>query len=151
MHDATLVWQFPDSKPGKYRRSIIEIWHEDQGSIQDCKNWNKFSDRSHWTVHFIPWKRLTRKLFQRCAGCGGPSTRKNPVNHGYWDDRNYPFYYSKPDTYHETCMRKNSRQRRQFQNACRIYGYNRGYRDGRYELSDGAGFHIPEDWKDELL
>ena len=151
MHDATLVWQFPDSKPGKYRRSIIEIWHEDQGSIQDCKNWNKLSDRSHWTVHFIPWKRLTRKLFQRCAGCGGPSTRKNPVNHGYWDDRNYPFYYSKPDTYHETCMRKNSRQRKQFQNACRIDGYNRGYRDGRYELADGAGFHIPEDWKDELL
>ena len=48
-------------------------------------------------------------------------------------------------------MRKNSRQRKQFQNAYRIDGYNVGYRDGRYELADGAGFHIPEDWKDELL
>ena len=159
MHDPqTLVGSFPSYKTRIWLeerlhikvKGIFDIWHHDPSGYdsETCGNsYNKLSHIGHWEFRFLPLRRLNHKLFQRCALCGGPSTKKNPVNHSFWDDLEYPFYYSKPEHFHETCMKKHSQQSRQLANTYRIEGYNRGYYDGRHELADGTGYHIPEDWK----
>jgi len=151
MHDPmTLLWEFPQDifKKGKYRRSIFEIWHHDPSDYDSttCK-WPCWNPK-HMEFTFTPWKRFWNKIFQRCAGCGGPSTKKNPVNHSTgWNDDKYPFWYSRPHIYHESCIRKYDARITSLLNNGRREGYERGYKDGHFELANGTGYKVPQEWR----
>lgn len=132
-------------------KDIIDIWHHDPSDYDSdtCgMNYNKLSHIKHWEFRFLPWIRLMKRIFQRCAYCGAPSSKKNPVNHslGGWDDTKYPLWYSRPKMYHQTCMERRNVNHKSIGNNCRREGYIRGYKDGRFELADGTGFMIPKDW-----
>lgn len=153
MHDPqTLVGEFPPYKLRKklHLPPIFDVWHHDPSGYdsETCgHDYNKLSHISHWEIRFLPYFRLMRKLFQRCALCGAPGIKKNPVNHGFWDDTNYPLYYSRPKIFHSSCMKKYTTQQKNLYNTYRVEGYNRGYTDGKFELADGTGYQVPDEWK----
>ena len=124
-------------------RPIFEVWHHDPSGYdsETCgRDFRKLSHWRHWRVRFIPARNLTRRLFQRCAWCGGWSTKRNPVDvsHQSSDRQDRArWWQSRPDVYHRECSGAASgRERRVFEYA-RRRGYQEGVADGyRKRLDD---------------
>jgi len=61
----------------------FEVWHRepndaDSGTICPRAEWKWHPH--HWRLNSIPLKMLRRRLLTRCAWCGGPSRKGDPVN-----------------------------------------------------------------------
>jgi len=108
-----------------YWPSIIDVWHMEPGgkdSLTVCKHrvydeHGKFVKYSKlWKLHVWHWKITPvfiygwrRRLFTRCAGCGGPSRKGKQVNHsnnGWGGGPKTPLYTSEHGLYHAECSAK---------------------------------------------
>lgn len=108
-------WYFP---------SVITIWHVEPGghdSGEICRHSYRWQDSRgkwhskplrawrwhvhHWKVQVVPLQALHRWLFQRCAWCGGPSRKKNPVNVSHsWDgSKGKHWWQGSPGLFHSGC------------------------------------------------
>lgn len=113
MHDPwTLVAQFPPyawRKGVPLLRPIVEVWHHDPSDYdsETCgRDFRKLSHWRHWSIRLLPLRQLQRRLFQRCAWCGGWSTKRNPVDCSAQSSErqdNARWWWSRPDVYHREC------------------------------------------------
>lgn len=156
MHDdMTLVGTFlPYSVRKKFKilnkLDLFELWHRDpQTSGQDCCGFNdykKLSHWRHWELRFIPLVRLRKKIFERCAGCGGPSTKNNPINFSaaFETPKTPHFWWNRPNSYHVKCWIKHVNSTSKLRHSYSLEQYNRGYIDATFELSPQGGYRPPE-------
>jgi hypothetical protein len=92
-------WWFPP---------MVTIWHVEPGGRDAhavCKSGSRWRFHVwHWKVQIIPLQMLRRWLLTRCAGCGGRSTRANPVNVSLsWSDDAGPWWRGEQGLYHVRC------------------------------------------------
>lgn len=112
-----------------YFPSFIDVWHMEPGghdSLTICKDRKldsagKFVKWSHtWKLHFWHWHitwpalhELRRRIFTRCAECGGPSRKGNMVNHsngGWSGGPKVPFWCGEVHLFHSDCLSKLTRR-----------------------------------------
>lgn len=110
--------------------ALFEVWHHDPSDYdsETCgRDYRKLSHWRHWRLRIPALLKLRRRLFQRCAECGGWSTRKNPVNvAANWDDRHFSWWNSRPNVMHRECSQKYSARVRSQVEHWRKVGYNDG-------------------------
>jgi len=126
MHDPmTQVLDFPSypfrralAKRLHLRRldSLFEVWHHDPSDYDSTtcgRDYRSPSHWQHWRIRVPAVQRLRRRLFQRCAECGGWSTRSNPVNiSAGWDYRDFKWWRSHPNVRHKECAARHNRSAR---------------------------------------
>lgn len=133
-------------------RSFITVWHVEPGGHDSgdvCPHYTRWQDEDgrfhskplnawrwhvhHWRIQVAPLQDLRRRLFQRCAWCGGRSTKKNCVNHSLsWDGpKAKHFWRSHPGVYHGGCSSAPGVQR-----ACLCES---PLVTGKYEMCAGCG------------
>lgn len=93
---------------------LFEVWHRDVSDYDSSGCGHDYANLSHWrhwSIRVPALQQIRRSLFQRCSGCGGWSTRKNPVNvsMGGWDAPSVPWWWSRPNVYHGPCSTKQHR------------------------------------------
>lgn len=113
-----------------YFPSLLDIWHMEPGgkdSLTVCKHRvtdkdGKFVKWSNvWRWHVWHWKispvfiyNIRRRLFTRCAWCGGPDRKGNRVNHSFGHDRvKAPLWIGEHGLYHSECMAAMNKERHQ--------------------------------------
>lgn len=120
--------KFANGKSHRVHDSIIEIWHiEPNGAdaLTICQKRYKDKDgkwhySKGWKWHFWHWQispsilyKWRRRLFTRCAECGGPSRKGHLVNHSNagWDGApKTPLWCGEIKLYHSECLAKVSKQ-----------------------------------------
>lgn len=107
MHDPwTRVAAVPRYRRKPFRmRPIVEVWHHDPSDYDSTcgEEFRRLTHWRHWRLRIVPLRRLVRRVIDRCAHCGGPGTKANPVNisHGHADD--LPWWWGHPNVYHREC------------------------------------------------
>lgn len=115
-----------------YFDSWVDVWHmEPNGadSLTICRDRitdtdGKFVRWSHaWKWHFWHYKvspsllyKWRRRLFTRCAECGGPSRKGNVVNHsdgGFGGRPKTPLWCGEVHLFHADCLSKLTKQRQE--------------------------------------
>lgn len=112
---------------------LLTVWHvepngHDSGEV--CKHYHRWQDETgawhskplrawrwhvhHWRIQVPPLQQICRRLFQRCAQCGGKSTKTQPVNVSHqWDaPRSKRWWKSRPGLYHSGCSSVGSIEKR---------------------------------------
>jgi len=117
--------KFANGTKHRVHNSIIEIWHIEPGNkdaLTVCKN-KIYDDEGNfvrftrsWAWHIHHWQisptilyKWRRRLFTRCAECGGPSRKGKQVNHSNagWDGApKTPLWCSEIKLYHSECLAK---------------------------------------------
>lgn len=116
--------KFANGKKHRVHNSIIEIWHIEPGNkdaLTVCQK--RYQDKdgkwhytkgwkwhvSHWQISPSILYKWRRRLFTRCAECGGPSRKGNQVNHSNagWDGApKTPLWCGEIKLYHSECLAK---------------------------------------------
>jgi hypothetical protein len=113
MHDPLVVAfciprPWPPRRRGRYRSPLVTVWHREprgHDAFTVCRydGW--------WKLHFWHWKlqihalqESRRWLLTRCAWCGGPSRKGDPVNCARsWDGPRGRWWQGDPGLYHQDC------------------------------------------------
>lgn len=112
-----------------YFESLVDVWHmepDGKDALTICeKRWKDKDGKWHyskaWRWHFWHYKvspsilyKWRRRLFTRCAECGGPSRKGHVVNHsdnGWYGGPKMPLWCGEINIYHSECMAKMSKRR----------------------------------------
>ncbi len=102
-----------------YWPPVVTIWHVEPGGrdgLSVCSRRYQGSDGRwhytrtwrwhvwHWHLQFPPLQELRRRLLTRCAWCGGPSVKGDPVNVSHsWDRPRGRWWRGEPGLYHHDC------------------------------------------------
>lgn len=111
-----------------YFEDLLMVWHYEPGNkdaLTVCQKKHKDKNgkwhySKGWKWHFWHWKvspsilyKWRRRLFTRCAECGGASVRGNPVNvsNGGWDGGpKVPIWCGEVHLFHSACISKVTKQ-----------------------------------------
>jgi hypothetical protein len=92
-----------------YLPTLITVWHVEpngddalRGACRGAKHWRWHIH--HWSLQFPPLQDLRRRLLTRCEWCGGPSRKRDVVNHAMgWDTPKSPWWRGERGLYHDGC------------------------------------------------
>lgn len=88
---------------------MLTVWHVEPGGRNAgavCPRRARWRHPHHWHLQAHPLQQLRRWLLTRCAGCGGRSTKAQPVDtSANWRDDNGRWWRGEPDLYHAGCNR----------------------------------------------
>lgn len=122
--------KFANGTKRRVHDSIIEIWHIEPGNkdaLTVCRD--RITDKdgkfvrftNGWKWHINHWKispnilyKWRRRLFTRCAECGGPSRKGNVVNHsdqGFGGHAKTPLWCGEVHLFHSECLSKITKAR----------------------------------------
>ena len=138
MHDPDVVaFDIPRPWPRRgldrrrrYWPAIVTVWHREPGGadaltvcrstvrdengkfIRFTKSWKWHVH--HWHIQVRPLQKLRRKLITRCSGCGGRTSKADPINiGGSWYPPMTHWWQSEADIYHQACYDERLRKARE--------------------------------------
>jgi len=129
--DGPFPWWRPSSYLSHWRLAgrdywwppLLTVWHAEPGgrdSGEVCRHYTRtrqadgtYTTRRHrawrwhvhhWQIQVHPWQAARRWLLTRCAWCGGPSRKHDPVNISRQQDApRSPWRKGEPGLYHHGC------------------------------------------------
>jgi hypothetical protein len=103
-----------------YWPPIVTVWHREprgRDSGEVCRHYRHDTDTGkttilhgwrwhvhHWRIQIHAVQELRRRLLTRCAWCGGPHRKADPVNISHqWDGPRGPWWRGERGLYHWEC------------------------------------------------
>lgn len=88
--------------------AIVTVWHVEpngEDALQgQCKDTRWQWHIHHWRLQFPPLQSLRRRLLTRCEWCGGPSRKRDCVNHALgWNTPKSSWWRGERGLYHDGC------------------------------------------------
>lgn len=133
-----------------YFPALITVWHvEPHGEDAlrgECRGTRWQWHIHHWHIQWCFLQGWRRRLLTRCAWCGGPSRKRDPVNISHqWDSPKQPLWRGERGLFHHDCSSVHSAHQKCMctEPVLEFNGWGRCARCGKYR-GHGDGPTIPD-------